>query len=62
MHDNNDEGSVTSRSTFGRLAKQVRLVSAKAECPNHPSRGGGQPAGGGGVLHDNDNTCMTPLG
>ena len=22
-------------------AKQVRFVSAKAECPNHPSRGGG---------------------
>ena len=40
--------------------EQVRLVSAKAERPNHPSRGGGvsQP-GGWGVLHDND-TYMTP--
>ncbi len=37
-------------------AKQVRLVRAKAERPNHPSRGG-QPARG--VLHDND-TDMTP--
>ncbi len=37
--------------------KQVRFVSVKAECPNHPSRSharqGGQPARGGGlVLHD----------
>ena len=38
------------------LSPQVRLVSVKAERPNHPSRGGGgvsqpgggQPAGGGG--------------
>ncbi len=47
--------------------KQVRLVSAKAERPNHPSLGGGgQPArervsrlGGSqpeGVLHDDTNT------
>ena len=41
--------------------KQVCLVSAKAECPNHPSRGGGgEPVGGGG-LHDND-ADMTPSG
>ena len=45
---------------------QVRLVSTKAERPNHPSRGGGdsQPEGvsqGGGVLHDNDNDAdVTP--
>ncbi len=29
--------------------KQVRLVSVKAECPNHPSHGGvSQPGGGSG--------------
>ena len=51
--------------------KQVRLVSAKAERPNHQSRGeggsasqGGEvlPARGGlpaGVLHDND-ADLTP--
>ncbi len=40
--------------------KQVRLVSVKAERPNHPSRSHARQ--GGGVLHDNDNTYMTPLG
>ena len=60
--------------------KYIRLVSAKAKRPNHPSHGGGvasqggsasqgeggvkqprggQPAKGGGVLHDND-ADMTP--
>ena len=37
--------------------KQVRLVSVEAERP----LGGGQPARGGGVLHDND-AHVTPLG
>ena len=54
---------------------QVRLVSIKAERPNHPSHyharqggsgGGGGGGGGGGVLHNNDNdnddTYMTPWG
>ncbi len=55
---------LTKLSHFSRIfvtsppKKHVRLVSAKAERPNHPSRGGGvsqparggsQPAGGGGV-------------
>ena len=46
--------------------KQVRLVSVKAERPNHPSRpyarqGGIASQGGGGLLHNNDNnTDMTP--
>ncbi len=47
---------VDKRKTIYR--KQVRLVSAKAERPNHPSRGGGS-ASQGGFLHNND-TDMTP--
>ena len=35
------------------IEKQVRLVSAEPERPNHPSRRGG------GFLHDND-TYVTP--
>ena len=45
-----------------RLSKktQVRLVSAKAERPNQFSHGAGVSQLGGGVLHDNDNTDVTP--
>ena len=45
--------------------KQVRLVSAKAERPNHPGVGVSHPGGSasqGVVLHNNDDTCMTSLG
>ena len=43
--------------------KKKRLVSVKAERPNHPSRGGSASQGGGGVLHDNDDDAhVTPLG
>ncbi len=67
-----------SKSFPGSLQdKYIRLVSVKAECPNHPShshaRQGrvsqlGGVVVGGGVLHDNNNnnnsnnTYKTPLG
>ncbi len=48
--------NLTERTDITENLKQVRLVSAKAKRPNHPSRGGG------GVLHTNDNDDVTPQG